>query len=91
MQEPAAASAGRVTDSSSGIGLGIAEALASPGKAAHVTGWHGRLGLTKSAAPETAEHGMAVDAICPVIVWTPLVERKITGAALPVDGGWTAQ
>ncbi len=98
------------------------------------------LGLTKTVALETAEHGITVNAICPGYVLTPLVEKQIpetararglseeevirdvllhaqptrkfvtteqigalavflctdaaasiTGAALPVEGGWTAQ
>ena len=101
---------------------------------------HGIVGLTKTVALETAEHGITVNAICPGYVLTPLVEkqipetakargiteeqvirdvllhaqptrqfvtteeigalavflcatppRSITGAAIPVEGGWTAQ
>jgi 3-hydroxybutyrate dehydrogenase len=101
---------------------------------------HGVLGLTKTVALETAEHGITVNAICPGYVLTPLVQKQIpetakargiteeqvikdvllhaqptrefvtteqvgalalflcgdaaasiTGAALPIEGGWTAQ
>ena len=114
--------------------------LASPYKSAYVAAKHGVLGLTKTVALETAEHGITVNAICPGYVLTPLVEKQIpetakarglteeqvirdvllhaqptrqfvttqqlgalavflcgnaaasiTGAALPVEGGWTAQ
>lgn len=114
--------------------------VASPFKSAYVAAKHGLLGLTKTVALETAEHGITVNAICPGYVLTPLVERQIpetakarglteeqvirdvllhaqptrrfvtteeigalavflctpggasiTGTALPVDGGWTAQ
>jgi 3-hydroxybutyrate dehydrogenase len=114
--------------------------VASPFKSAYVAAKHGILGLTKTAALETAEHGITVNAICPGYVLTPLVQKQIpetakargiteeevirdvllhaqptrqfvtteqlgalavflctnaaasiTGSALPVEGGWTAQ
>jgi len=123
------------------INVASAHALvASPFKSAYVAAKHGILGLTKTVALETAEHGITVNAICPGYVLTPLVEKQIpetakarnlteeqvirdvllhaqptrkfvtteeigalavflctgggasiTGAALPIEGGWTAQ
>jgi 3-hydroxybutyrate dehydrogenase len=123
------------------INIASAHALvASPFKSAYVAAKHGLLGLTKTVALETAEHGITVNAICPGYVLTPLVEKQIpetakargiteeevvktvllhaqptrqfvtveqvgalcvflctdaaasiTGAALPIEGGWTAQ
>ncbi len=123
------------------INVASAHALvASPYKSAYVAAKHGVLGLTKTVALETAEHGITVNAICPGYVRTPLVEKQIpetakarnlteeqvirdvllhaqptrkfvtteeigalavflctgggasiTGAALPIEGGWTAQ
>ncbi len=113
--------------------------VASPYKSAYVAAKHGIAGLTKTAALETATHGITVNAISPGYVWTPLVEKQIpdtmkarnmteeqvkrdvllaaqptkefvkpedvaalavflcspaanqiTGALIPVDGGWTA-
>jgi 3-hydroxybutyrate dehydrogenase len=123
------------------INVASAHALvASPFKAAYVAAKHGLLGLTKTVALETAEHGITVNAICPGYVLTPLVQKQIpetakargiteeqvirdvllhaqptrqfvtteqigalavflctgaaasiTGTALPIEGGWTAQ
>jgi 3-hydroxybutyrate dehydrogenase len=123
------------------INVASAHALvASPFKSAYVAAKHGLLGLTKTVALETAEHGITVNAICPGYVLTPLVQKQIpetarargiseeqvirdvllhaqptkqfvtteqigalavflctgnaasiTGAALPIEGGWTAQ
>jgi 3-hydroxybutyrate dehydrogenase len=126
---------GRVINIASAHGL-----VASPFKCAYVAAKHGLLGLTKTVALETAEHGITVNAICPGYVLTPLVQKQIpetakargiteeqvihdvllhaqptrqfvtteqigalsvflcsdaaasiTGTALPIEGGWTAQ
>lgn len=126
---------GRIINIASAHGL-----VASPFKSAYVAAKHGIIGLTKTAALETATDNITVNAICPAYVLTPLVEaqirdqakahkmpedevidkiilaaqptkkfveidqigalavflcgdaaQNITGAALPVDGAWTAR
>ena len=51
--------------------------VASPFKSAYVTAKHGLLGLSKTAALETATFGITVNCISPGYVWTPLVENQI--------------
>ncbi|RYD94656.1 MAG: 3-hydroxybutyrate dehydrogenase [Sphingomonadales bacterium] len=51
--------------------------VASPNKSAYVAAKHGIAGLSKTAALETAEHGITVNCISPGYVWTPLVENQI--------------
>ena len=64
------------------INIASAHALvASPFKSAYVAAKHGLLGLTKTAALETAEFGITVNAICPGYVLTPLVQKQIPETA----------
>jgi len=67
-----AAGWGRVVNIASAHGL-----TASPYKSAYVTAKHGVVGLTKTAALETAQEPITVNAICPGYVLTPLVEAQI--------------
>lgn len=67
---------GRIINTASAHAL-----VASPYKAAYVAAKHGIAGLTKTAALETAEYGITVNAICPGYVWTPLVERQVPDTA----------
>ncbi len=63
---------GRVINIASVHGL-----TASPYKVAYVAAKHGIVGLTKTAALETAETEVTCNAICPGYVLTPLVEAQI--------------
>ena len=63
---------GRIVNVASAHGL-----TASPFKSAYVAAKHGIVGLTKTAALETAGQSITCNAICPGYVLTPLVEAQI--------------
>jgi 3-hydroxybutyrate dehydrogenase len=52
-----------------------------PGKAAYCSAKHGLIGLTRVAALETATDGITVNAICPGLVDTPLIQKQLAGLA----------
>jgi len=66
---------GRIINVCSALGL-----VGAPHFAAYSASKHALVGLTKTVALETAEHGVTVNAICPGYVLTPLVEREIDAA-----------
>jgi NAD(P)-dependent dehydrogenase (short-subunit alcohol dehydrogenase family) len=75
-----AAGGGTIVNTASVAGL-----AGTPGLPAYGAAKHGVVGLTKGAAKEYAGHGIRINAVCPGVIETPMVDRLAKDMASTKD------
>ncbi len=60
----------------------VAGLVGSRGGCAYVASKHGVVGLTKTAALEFSSRGVRVNAVCPGVIETPMVDRMMDATKL---------
>jgi len=68
----------------------IAGLVGFPGLAAYVASKHAVVGMTKTVALETAQKGIRVNAVCPGVIKTPMIDR-FTGKQKEVEQAFLAK
>jgi NAD(P)-dependent dehydrogenase (short-subunit alcohol dehydrogenase family) len=71
---------GSIVNMSSGAGL-----VGQRGSGAYSASKHGIIGLTRTAALEYATSGIRINAVCPGIIQTPMLDRETRGDASLVE------
>lgn len=67
----------------------VAGMMGFPGLPAYVVSKHGIVGLTKTSALEYAKQGLRINAVCPGVIRTPMIDR-VTGKDKAVEKNYEA-
>lgn len=64
--------------------------VGKPGISAYIASKHGVSGLTKNAALEYGKHGIRVNAVCPGVIRTPMLDGLIKSGKVGTEQEWNA-
>lgn len=64
--------------------------VGKPGISAYIASKHGVSGLTKTAALEYGKHGVRVNAICPGVIRTPMLDSLIKSGKVGSEEDWNS-
>ncbi len=64
--------------------------VGKPGISAYIASKHGVSGLTKNAALEYGKHGVRVNAVCPGVIRTPMLDGLIKSGKVGSEADWNA-
>ncbi len=62
--------------------------VGKPGISAYIASKHGVSGLTKNAALEYGKHGVRVNAVCPGVIRTPMLDGLIRSGKVGSEADW---
>lgn len=62
--------------------------VGKPGISAYIAAKHGVVGLTKTTSLEYGKHGIRINAVCPGIIRTEMLDQLITSGTMGTEDDW---